>query len=174
MDKEGDLNVSFPKAPVLVAPANGKGKQREDDFGDTVDEEVEMQAEDRHEAWRFLLAGGVAGAGTSTIHTLLGGEVLTMRVVSRSVTAPFDRLKVYLITTTTAPSSGPSNPSIIHPVGSVNRAFSNLWGAVVRIYGDGGGLRAFWVGNGLNVTKIFPVRAFPSQIVDTERPRNPQ
>lgn len=27
----------------------------------------------------------------------------------------------------------------------------------MRIYIDGGGLKAFWVGNGLNVTKIFPV-----------------
>lgn len=29
-----------------------------------------------------------------------------------------------------------------------------------RIYADGGGVRAFWVGNGLNVMKIFPVRLF--------------
>ena len=74
VDKEGDLNVSFPKAPISppkTSPSSVKGKEKEDDFGDTVDED--------------------------------------------------------------------------------------LWGAVIRIYGDGGGLRAFWVGNGLNVTKIFPV-----------------
>jgi len=68
VDKEGDLNVSFPKAPGL--PQNtqgvGKGKGKEEDFWDTVDEEeVEVPQEDRHEAWRFLLAGGVAGAGAS-------------------------------------------------------------------------------------------------------------
>ncbi len=66
MDKEGDLNVSFPKAPGLPPkpPPGNKGKEKEEDFGDTVDEEeVEMPHEDRHEAWRFLLAGGVAGAG---------------------------------------------------------------------------------------------------------------
>ena len=63
MDKEGDLNVSFPKAPGIPV-GTGKGKEKADDFGDTVDEEeVEMPQEDRHEAWRFLLAGGVAGAG---------------------------------------------------------------------------------------------------------------
>ena len=38
------------------------------------------------------------------------------------------------------------------------RAVSNLWGAMGRIYAEGGGVRAFWVGNGLNVMKIFPVR----------------
>jgi hypothetical protein len=26
-----------------------------------------------------------------------------------------------------------------------------------KIYADGGGVKAFWVGNGLNVVKIFPV-----------------
>jgi hypothetical protein len=40
-----------------------------------------------------------------------------------------------------------------------NKGVGNLWGAVLRIYADGGGLKAFWVGNGLNVTKILPVSA---------------
>lgn len=94
--------------------------------------------EDRHEAWRFLLAGGIAGA------------------VSRTVTAPFDRLKVYLITTDDF-SAFNRHPHFNHPLRIGFRAVTNLWGAVQRIYVDGGGLRAFWVGNGLNVTKIFPV-----------------
>ena len=71
VDKEGDLNVSFPKSPsqpqVSTASALfGTAKDRDDDdeFGDTVDEQ-DMVTEDRHEAWRFLLAGGIAGAGRS-------------------------------------------------------------------------------------------------------------
>jgi hypothetical protein len=36
----------------------------DDDFEDTVDESAPQV--DHHEAWRFLLAGGVAGAGTSS------------------------------------------------------------------------------------------------------------
>lgn len=102
------------------------------------EEEVEIVQEDRHEAWRFLLAGGIAGA------------------VSRTVTAPFDRLKVYLITTDDF-SAFNRHPHFNHPLRIGFRAVTNLWGAVQRIYVDGGGLRAFWVGNGLNVTKIFPV-----------------
>ena len=50
-----------------ASAGNGNGKEQEDDFGDAVDQgEVEMTHEDRHEAWRFLLAGGVAGAGMSS------------------------------------------------------------------------------------------------------------
>ncbi|KAK4688162.1 hypothetical protein P7C73_g1947, partial [Tremellales sp. Uapishka_1] len=146
VDKEGDINVSFPKAPggpegSTASHWFGADSDPADneDFGDTVDE-PETQLEDRHEAWRFLLAGGVAGA------------------VSRTVTAPFDRLKVYLITTTTA-TANVTHISPTHPIEVSKKAVGNLWGAVLRIYADGGGMKAFWVGNGLNVTKIFPESA---------------
>ncbi|TIB67582.1 hypothetical protein E3P77_01440 [Wallemia ichthyophaga] len=78
------------------------------------------------QALRFLLAGGIAGA------------------VSRTSTAPFDRLKVYLITTTKK-----TNMS----------GLSALSSAMHKIYIQGGGLTAFWVGNGLNIVKIFPESA---------------
>jgi hypothetical protein len=38
-----------------------------------------------------------------------------------------------------------------------SKGVGHLVEALGRIYKDGGGYRAFWVGNGLNVTKIFPV-----------------
>ncbi|GFZ43000.1 Uncharacterized mitochondrial carrier [Saitozyma sp. JCM 24511] len=141
VDKEGDLNVSFPKRPP--PPPSHEGEEgKGEDFADTLDEEEEVQL-DRHEAWRFLLAGGIAGA------------------VSRSVTAPFDRLKVYLITT--AETSYQQHPGgrkgLAHPFRVAGTAVANLWLAVTRIYQTGGGVRAFWVGNGLNVTKIFPESA---------------
>jgi solute carrier family 25 phosphate transporter 23/24/25/41 len=67
VDKEGDINVSFPKAPdgpqhstASALFGTAKGKDKAEDF----QEPVEPQ-EDRHEAWRFLLAGGIAGAGES-------------------------------------------------------------------------------------------------------------
>lgn len=104
-------------------------------------------------AWKFLLAGGIAGA------------------VSRTATAPFDRLKVYLITATNVPEfvrHKPPDPSapitftsrlITQSLKYGSKGVGNLFEAVGRIYRDGGGVRAFWVGNGLNVTKIFPESA---------------
>lgn len=80
VDKEGDINVSFPRAPgstststALFGSKAAKEKDQEDvdadDFGDTVDDSA--AGVDHHEAWRFLLAGGVAGAGTSCLCSLL-------------------------------------------------------------------------------------------------------
>jgi solute carrier family 25 phosphate transporter 23/24/25/41 len=74
VDKDGDINVSFPRPPgstststALFGSKADKEKDQdqddaeEDDFADTVDETAHV---DHNEAWRFLLAGGVAGAGT--------------------------------------------------------------------------------------------------------------
>ncbi|KAF8076458.1 mitochondrial carrier [Lyophyllum atratum] len=87
-----------------------------------------------HSALKFLFAGGVAGA------------------VSRTCTAPFDRLKIFLITRPPdlggAPVSSKPSLSGVRTIGS----------AVARIYAEGGVL-AFWTGNGLSVAKIFPESA---------------
>lgn len=89
-------------------------------------------------ALKFLLAGGIAGA------------------VSRTATAPFDRLKIYLITTAR------SQPEVLN-AGSTSkiatRGVGLLSDAVHALYREGGGLKAFWVGNGLNCLKIFPESA---------------
>lgn len=103
-------------------------------------EEEEPELDATHDmfadAGKFLLAGGMAGA------------------VSRTATAPFDRLKVYLITspastTTATDASGkrqrPGRGSLIE--------------AVRTVYRTGGGVKAFWTGNGLNIVKIFPESA---------------
>lgn len=98
----------------------------------------------------YFLAGGLAG------------------VISRTCTAPFDRLKVYLIassgqplqttTTSTGGSIGKtvtkeaiSSASKSREAGPLVRAFKHLWSQ--------GGIRAFFVGNGLNVIKVFPESA---------------
>jgi solute carrier family 25 (mitochondrial phosphate transporter), member 23/24/25/41 len=92
------------------------------------------------QAFKFLLAGGIAGA------------------VSRTATAPFDRLKVFLITRNVDALST-SAKAVSSPAAAVEqtaRGARALVGAITQIYKEGG-LRAFWVGNGLNVLKIFPV-----------------
>uniref|UniRef100_A0A915CFN2 EF-hand domain-containing protein n=1 Tax=Parascaris univalens TaxID=6257 RepID=A0A915CFN2_PARUN len=72
--------------------------------------------------WRHLVAGGVAGA------------------MSRTCTAPLDRIKVYLQ---------------VHATWK-NRL--NLYRAV-RLLFEEGGLKSFWRGNGVNVAKIAPESA---------------
>jgi len=72
VDKDGDLNVSFPKPPGQAgSTVSGFFKKPKEDDEDDNDELLDDHDhgpdvnEDRHEAWRFLLAGGVAGAGES-------------------------------------------------------------------------------------------------------------
>ncbi|KAG6837427.1 hypothetical protein H0H93_009521 [Arthromyces matolae] len=89
---------------------------------------------DNNSAVKFLLAGGVAGA------------------VSRTCTAPFDRLKIFLITRPPDLGGTPVSNSLgltgVRTIGN----------AMVRIYSEGGVL-GFWTGNGLSVAKIFPESA---------------
>jgi solute carrier family 25 phosphate transporter 23/24/25/41 len=99
-------------------------------------------------AVKFLFAGGIAGA------------------VSRTATAPFDRLKIYLITTarTTATSKalkeGMNAANKVDASAKVaSQGFGMLNEAIRTLYREGGGLKAFWIGNGLNCLKIFPESA---------------
>lgn len=106
-----------------------------------------------HTALKFLLAGGVAGAGASSLFL---HQVLTIDsafTVSRTCTAPFDRLKIFLITR--PPELG--GPTVAG-TGSKAVGVKVISGAIARIYAEGG-LLAFWVGNGLSVAKIFPESA---------------
>ncbi|BGP17904.1 hypothetical protein JCM10213v2_005952 [Rhodosporidiobolus nylandii] len=110
------------------------------------DEEEEEDNEQLHEmfagAGKFLLAGGMAGA------------------VSRTATAPFDRLKVYLITSpSTCP---PPSAAAAHSATGAKPprpGAGSLVQAVKAVYTQGGGIKAFWTGNGLNIIKIFPESA---------------
>ncbi|KAJ7276469.1 mitochondrial carrier [Mycena haematopus] len=101
------------------------------------EEEEDPHAQDwleGHTALKFLLAGGIAGA------------------VSRTCTAPFDRLKIFLITR--PPDLGGATLTPKPTIGGARIIAS----AVARIYAEGGVL-AFWTGNGLSVAKIMPESA---------------
>ncbi|KAI9304635.1 mitochondrial carrier domain-containing protein [Cunninghamella echinulata] len=93
-------------------------------------------------AYKYLAAGGIAGA------------------VSRTCTAPFDRLKVYLITQTAYKPTKSTVPN-------ANASLSIL-SAVRNIYSQGG-LRAFFVGNGLNVFKIVPESSIKFYVFETAK-----
>ena len=120
----------------------------------SIDEEEEEEDNDMIHgavALKFLVAGGIAGA------------------VSRTATAPFDRLKIYLITTARSPDVVEAAKSAVSGEARGNgkaaaakaagQGLGILREALWNLYRDGGGLRAFWVGNGLNCLKIFPESA---------------
>ncbi|KAI3623594.1 hypothetical protein CBS14141_003855 [Malassezia furfur] len=118
------------KAPRAARPPADAAPDADADDDDDDDDEAERRdVIQRHVALKFLLAGGIAGA------------------VSRTATAPLDRLKVYLMTS--QETQGPRSARI--GFGELTRAFG-------AIYRDGG-LRGFWLGNGLNCVKIFPESA---------------
>ncbi|GME23117.1 Calcium-binding mitochondrial carrier SAL1 [Neofusicoccum parvum] len=88
----------------------------------------------------YFVAGGLAG------------------IVSRTTTAPLDRLKVYLIAQTTstaetavhAAKSGAPLAAVKNGAMSLVTATKELWAA--------GGMRSLYAGNGLNVVKVMPDR----------------
>ncbi|KAL9619056.1 MAG: hypothetical protein Q9160_006311 [Pyrenula sp. 1 TL-2023] len=88
----------------------------------------------------YFIAGGMAG------------------MVSRTATAPLDRLKVYLIAQTSrknAAIDAAKSGSPVKAVGHLGRplvdATKDLWAA--------GGIRSLFAGNGLNVVKVMPESA---------------
>ncbi|GEM10051.1 mitochondrial carrier protein [Rhodotorula toruloides] len=110
------------------------------------EDEEEEEHEPTHDmfagAGKFLLAGGMAGA------------------VSRTATAPFDRLKVYLITSPTSAPPKPDPAAQLAKSGKPPRpGAGTLVNAIRAVYAQGGGIKAFWTGNGLNIIKIFPESA---------------
>ena len=113
--------------------------------------------ETAHNAYKYLAAGGMAGA------------------VSRTCTAPFDRLKVYLITQTTSFSKPPQAMAAAAAAAAKNGTSSaakvqpsSILNGMKNIYNQGG-VRAFFVGNGLNVIKIVPESAIKFYVFETTK-----
>jgi len=147
VNMEGDVSLSAedmtrtPPTQVLGREATPSHVDHSSTHDEVEDDGDGFLEEDEHPesfhlpvAAKFLLAGGIAGA------------------VSRTCTAPFDRLKIFLITR--PPDLGGLSLSPKAPVRGV-RAIAT---AVARIYAEGGVL-AFWTGNGLSVIKILPESA---------------
>ncbi|CAE6405214.1 unnamed protein product [Rhizoctonia solani] len=148
--------LSLPEPPSTERvdfPPSSLDTHREQDSTESsrVEQEQQEQSRDRwlggEQAVKFLLAGGIAGA------------------VSRTATAPFDRLKVFLITRQPDLVDGLKQQGASSVSGAtgkvVNVAAGSARGigrAMAHLYAEGG-LSAFWVGNGLNIVKIFPESA---------------
>ncbi|KAK0670049.1 mitochondrial carrier domain-containing protein [Cercophora samala] len=110
-------------------------------MAEEVSEEVQSKLTDLLPEPGYFLAGAVSGG------------------VSRTATAPLDRLKVYLLVNTknvdnpvlTAAKSGRPLAALRNAGGPIVDAMVTLWKT--------GGFRTFFAGNGLNVVKIMPESA---------------
>ncbi|KAG9317394.1 mitochondrial carrier [Chiua virens] len=144
---EGDVSLSAEDSPASMASLrNPEPPPTPVKHEGVLEDEPEEQHDwlQGHTTLKFLLAGGIAGA------------------VSRSCTAPFDRLKIFLMTRTPEMGGAPVGPK---PSVSGIKA---IGGAVARIYAEGGVL-AFWTGNGLSVMKILPESAIKFMTYETAK-----
>lgn len=89
--------------------------------------------------------------------------------VSRTCTAPFDRLKIYLITQTSY-STSPQQQALksTTTTSAKKPTQSAIISGMKNIYRQGG-FRAFFVGNGLNVIKIVPESAIKFYVFETAK-----
>ncbi|TKA75506.1 hypothetical protein B0A55_04658 [Friedmanniomyces simplex] len=88
----------------------------------------------------YFIAGGVSG------------------ITSRTATAPFDRLKVYLIAQTGVAADAVSAAKGGQAVEATKQASRTLWMAVQELWAAGG-IRSLFAGNGINVVKVMPESA---------------
>lgn len=148
----GDVSLSAEDRPTIHLKAETSNAQMDAGHtqGESEEEEEDLHAHEwleGHTALRFLLAGGVAGAGEC--YSVPPSSTSRSFTVSRTCTAPFDRLKIFLITR--PPDLGGTHITPKPTIGGAKVIAS----AVARIYAEGG-ILAFWTGNGLSVAKIMP------------------
>ncbi|KAF9204776.1 hypothetical protein CPC16_002273 [Podila verticillata] len=166
MDKDGDGAIDYeewrdflvllPREPTLKEIFN---YVQEVVAQVGVDGDVVMPPSENDYVARYLLAGAIAGA------------------VSRTVTAPLDRLKVYLITNSTPALTGPAAstalkhiPKFTSPSSAVAAPVRQrlLWSAITDLY-QAGGIKTFFRGNGLNIIKIAPESAIKFYTYETSK-----
>ncbi|KAL9005889.1 MAG: hypothetical protein Q9188_001351 [Gyalolechia gomerana] len=141
--ESGNQQVS-PKSESLLSQHPSDNCSHDDSEGfvtsdDTIKSRIRLLT-DLFPPLGYFLAGGIAG------------------VVSRTATAPLDRLKVYLIAQTNvkdeaikAAKSGSPVQAAKHASRPIIEASKTLW----RM----GGIRSLFAGNGLNVIKVMPESA---------------
>ncbi|KAI1499425.1 calcium dependent mitochondrial carrier protein [Biscogniauxia marginata] len=117
-----------------------------------VSQGTEIEPTTREKAKRSVLIRYLPDPGYFIAGAVAGG-------ISRTATAPLDRLKVYLLVNT-QPGANIAFDAAKHghPLLAVRNAGRPLFTAITDLY-KSGGIRGFFAGNGLNVIKIMPETA---------------
>ncbi|KAF9955162.1 hypothetical protein BGZ72_003969 [Mortierella alpina] len=164
MDKDGDGAIDFEEWRdfLVLLPREPTLKEIYHYVQEVVaqvgiDGDVVMPPSDNDYVARYLLAGAIAGA------------------VSRTATAPLDRLKVYLITNSMPALTGPVAQAGLKHIPGFNSSTAVapmkqrlLWTAITDLYHQGG-LKTFFRGNGLNIIKIAPESAIKFYTYETSK-----
>ncbi|KAK4178702.1 mitochondrial carrier domain-containing protein [Triangularia setosa] len=160
---EQPSDMAFPTAVIGVryggdvnSPMIPSTSQRQMPYYETlVDEDTEdisIMAEEVPETVNSKLTDLLPEPGYFLAGAISGG-------VSRTATAPLDRLKVYLLVST----KNVDNPVLTvaktgRPLAALRNAGGPIVDAMVTLWKTGG-FRTFFAGNGLNVVKIMPESA---------------
>ncbi|KAI1099748.1 mitochondrial carrier [Jackrogersella minutella] len=117
-----------------------------------VPEGIEIEPSLSEKSKRSMLIKYIPDSGYFIAGAVAGG-------ISRTATAPLDRLKVYLLVNTTSSANVVAEAAKKgQPIRALKHAGRPLVTAVGDIY-KAGGVRGFFAGNGLNVVKIMPETA---------------
>ncbi|KAK8134807.1 hypothetical protein PG984_006819 [Apiospora sp. TS-2023a] len=136
--------VARAHSPGHRAPQNTAST---DEPTDLISDMIEDGSEEEFGLMNYLPGLGYYVAGAAA-----GG-------ISRTATAPLDRLKVYLlINTKSSTDAAVEAAKTGRPVDAVKNFSRSLTRAFSELYREGG-LRGLWAGNGLNVIKIMPETA---------------
>ncbi|KAI0900340.1 mitochondrial carrier [Annulohypoxylon nitens] len=132
--------------------ASGKGAASAGVLIEVTEPDVEIESSLIETSKRSVLMKYIPDSGYFVAGAVAGG-------ISRTATAPLDRLKVYLLVNTT------SNANVAveaakkgQPIQALKHAGRPLVTAIADLY-KAGGARGFFAGNGLNVVKIMPETA---------------
>ncbi|KAK3706955.1 hypothetical protein LTR37_012454 [Vermiconidia calcicola] len=132
-DEDPHIRTKPARRKVVLAPSDAIHDEEDHNLGKT-------RLTDLIPNVGYFAAGGLAG------------------ITSRTVTAPLDRLKVYLIAQTGTATEAIQAAKKGAAIKATKHASTSLWNATKELWAAGG-MRSLFAGNGLNVIKVMPESA---------------
>ncbi|KAI1428425.1 mitochondrial carrier domain-containing protein [Xylaria sp. FL1777] len=160
-DDPGDMNPaalqSYARIPGVETTTRASGGASNAVRGATLadlstSQDIQIEDATRDKVKKSVLINYIPDPGYFVAGAIAGG-------ISRTATAPLDRLKVYLLVSTKSDANIALDAAKRgRPILGLKNAGRPLLAAVSDLY-KAGGVRGFFAGNGLNVVKIMPETA---------------